>query len=156
MVPVVKTTLKLSLDPKDVRILVVEDNLINQAVLVKQLKKVGSSVNVANDGIEALAFLEKTCYRTKDGVELSVILMDLEMPNMDGLTCVRHIRKMEEEGKISRHVPVIAVTANVRDEQVAAAKKSGMDDVVSKPFRITELYGKIESVLKMQDSVGVL
>jgi len=63
---------------------------------------------------------------------------------------------MEEEGKISRHVPVIAVTANVRDEQVAAAKKSGMDDVVSKPFRITELYGKIESVLKMQDSVGVL
>jgi len=79
---------------------------------------------------------------------LSIILMDLEMPNMDGLTCVREIRRMEDEGRISRHVPVIAVTANVRDEQVAAAKLAGMDDVVSKPFRIPDLLKKIEVLLK--------
>jgi CheY-like chemotaxis protein len=118
-------------NPEALAILVVEDNLINQKVLVKQLRQVGSTVDVANDGIEALAFLEKTHYRIKGGVDLSIILMDLEMPNMDGLACVREIRKMEEHGKIAGHVPVIAVTANVRDEQIKAAMSSGMDDVVS-------------------------
>jgi CheY-like chemotaxis protein len=55
---------------------------------------------------------------------------------------------MEADGKISSHVPVIAVTANVRDEQVAAAKRSGMDDVVSKPFRIPDLLAKIATLLR--------
>jgi PAS domain S-box-containing protein len=135
-------------DPKLIDILVVEDNLINQRVLVKQLQKVGCAVSVANDGIEALAFLEQTHFRRKDGCPLSIILMDLEMPNMDGLTCVSEIRKLEDRNDISKHVPVIAVTANVRDEQLAAARKSGMDDVVSKPFRIPELLEKIGILLK--------
>ncbi|KAJ9144314.1 Hybrid signal transduction histidine kinase K [Coniochaeta hoffmannii] len=137
-------------DPKSISILVVEDNLINQKVLVNQLRKVGCTVHVANDGVEALAFLETTRYlrgKEDDGRWLNVILMDLEMPNMDGLTCVREIRKMEDGGRISRHVPVIAVTANVRDEQVATARRAGMDDVVSKPFRIPELLEKIGALL---------
>ncbi|KAK5653614.1 hypothetical protein OQA88_8643 [Cercophora sp. LCS_1] len=136
------------LEPGEVDILVVEDNLINQKVLVSQLKKRGCVVSVANDGIEALAFLEETRFRKHGGQKLSVILMDLEMPNMDGLTCVREIRKMQSDGKIEKHVPVIAVTANVRDEQVAAARRSGMDDVVSKPFRISDLWRKIEVLLQ--------
>ncbi|CAP67441.1 uncharacterized protein PODANS_1_24440 [Podospora anserina S mat+] len=147
-------------DPKQLDILVVEDNLINQRVLVRQLKQYGcNTVGVANDGLEALAFLEKTHFcRTSEenpGQDLSVILMDLEMPNMDGLTCVREIRKWQQEGKVTKgkHVPVIAVTANVRDEQVATARKSGMDDVVSKPFRIKDLMKKIE-VLLGQDLAG--
>jgi hypothetical protein len=56
--------------------------IVNQKVLVKQLKKIGCTVSVANDGIEALALLEETHYRKKEGLPLSVILMDLEMPNM--------------------------------------------------------------------------
>ncbi|KAM0327074.1 hypothetical protein ACHAQA_006199 [Verticillium albo-atrum] len=134
-------------NPSELDILVVEDNLVNQNVLVKQLKKVGSRVAVANDGIEALAHLQQTHFRKDGGVKLSVILMDLEMPNMDGLTCVGVIRKMQEEGTIQGHVPVVAVTANVRDEQVAAARRSGMDDVVSKPFRIPDLMKKISILL---------
>ena len=140
--------------PKDLHILVVEDNLINQKVLVKQLKAVGSGVNVANDGIEALAFLATTRFRKEGGPELSIILMDLEMPNMDGLTCIREIRKMEKEGEILGHVPVIAVTANVRDEQIAAAIGAGMDHVVSKPFRIADLYKKIEIVLRSHGAIA--
>jgi CheY-like chemotaxis protein len=66
-------------DPKDLEILVVEDNLVNQKILVQQLKKVGSSVSAANDGLEALTFLEETHYRKEGGKRLSVILMDLEM-----------------------------------------------------------------------------
>ncbi|KAH7028000.1 aerobic respiration control sensor protein arcB [Microdochium trichocladiopsis] len=136
-------------DPKDLEVLVVEDNLVNQNVLVKQLRKHKMGVSVANDGLEALAFLEGTSFRLGpgNGRRLSVILMDLEMPNMDGLTCVREIRKMQESGAIQSHVPVIAVTANVRDEHIATAKRSGMDDVVSKPFRIPDLLKKIEVLL---------
>ncbi|CAJ2501110.1 Uu.00g039630.m01.CDS01 [Anthostomella pinea] len=135
-------------NPRDLEVLVVEDNLVNQTVLVKQLKKQGIGVNAANDGIEALAFLDSTIFRRADGKRLSVILMDLEMPNMDGVTCVREIRKMQQSGAISGHVPVIAVTANVRDEQIAETRKAGMDDVVSKPFRISQLLKKIEILLR--------
>jgi len=145
----VATKARPQVDPKDLDILVVEDNLINQKVLVNQLKKVGCTVSAANDGLEALAFLEQTHFRRPaDGHRLSIILMDLEMPNMDGLTCVRAIRQMEADGDVVKHVPVIAVTANVRDEHVAAAKRSGMDDVVSKPFRIPELLEKVAALLK--------
>ncbi|KAL9110587.1 MAG: hypothetical protein Q9227_004945 [Pyrenula ochraceoflavens] len=132
-------------------VLVVEDNQINQKVLVKQLKNAGCRVSAASDGIEALAFLERTNFRKEDGLKLTVILMDLEMPNMDGLTCVRRIRQMEEIGRMKGHVPIIAVTANVREEQIVTAKKSGMDDVVSKPFRIPELLEKVKGLMAAQD-----
>jgi CheY-like chemotaxis protein len=125
----------------------VEDNLVNQKVLAKQLKKAGCTISTANNGLEALAHLETTEYRILGGTPLSVILMDLEMPEMNGLECVACIRNMEAEGKILNHVPVIAVTANVRGEQIATARDSGMDDVVSKPFRIPELLRKIEGLL---------
>lgn len=111
---------------KELSVLVVEDNLVNQKVLTKQLRKIGCIVSVANHGEEALEYLEGTVFRREGGQKLSIVLMDLEMPIMDGLTCVKKIRKMEAEGTISRHVPVIAVTANARYEQIAAAKGSGM------------------------------
>lgn len=69
---------------------------------------------------------------------------------MDGLTCVSEIRKMEKEGKISQHVPVIAVTANVRHGQITKAMERGMDEVVSKPFRIPDLLAKIDRLLAAQ------
>lgn len=139
-------------DPKKTSILVVEDNLINQRVLANQLHKVGCTVHLANDGLEALAFLKKTHFSKNapskgGGVPLDIVLMDLEMPNMDGLTCVKEIRKMEAAGEIVGHVPVIAVTANVRDQQMATARESGMDDVLSKPFRIVDLLKKLETML---------
>lgn len=142
-------------EPRETTVLIVEDNLINQRVLSNQLKKTGCRVSLANDGLEALAFLRTTRFCCKagdgqkdgEGVPLDIILMDLEMPNMDGLTCVREIRRMEALGEVSGHVPVIAVTANVREQQVATARQSGMDDVLSKPFRIPELLEKVEKLL---------
>ncbi|ATY62435.1 ethylene receptor [Cordyceps militaris] len=125
-------------------ILVVEDNLINQRVLVKQLRKLGCHVSAANDGMEALDFLNKTHFCVPSGASLSLILMDLEMPNMDGLTCVREIRAMERCRKIASHVPVVAVTANVRNTHIEAAKEAGMDGIVLKPFSIRSLLQRIE------------
>jgi CheY-like chemotaxis protein len=112
-------------------ILLVEDNLINQKVLSKQLRSAGCIVHVANHGVEALDFLSKTTLWS-DGtesptkMELSIILMDLEMPIMDGLAATRAIRDMEREGKLNRHVPIIAVTANTRTEQMNVALEAGM------------------------------
>lgn len=69
------------------------------------------------------------------------------MPIMDGLTCARTIRELEAAGTIVKHVPIIAVTANARLEQIESAIAAGMDDVVSKPFRIPELIPKIEELV---------
>lgn len=135
--------------PLQKRVLIVEDNLVNQKVLQKQLKNLGTEVHVANHGGEALEKLRQSTYCTEGGtLELGVVLMDQEMPVMDGLTCTKMIRQLEREGKIRGHVPIIAVTANARNEQIQTALDVGMDDVVSKPFRIPELVPKIEELMR--------
>jgi PAS domain S-box-containing protein len=130
-------------------ILIVEDNLVNQRVLSKQLTKAGCIISTADNGLFALEHLNTTTFYGSNttGKPLSIILMDLEMPEMDGLTCCKRIRAMEKTGELNAHVPIIAVTANVRGEQIATAKESGMDDLVSKPFRVPELLQKIKLVL---------
>jgi CheY-like chemotaxis protein len=124
-------------------------NLVNQRVLAKQLRNIGVQVAVANHGGEALEYIHGTeyCVTDKPANPLSLILMDWEMPVMDGLTCVREIRKLQAQGVIHGHVPVIAVTANVRSEQVKIALDAGMDDLISKPFRIPELEACIQKLL---------
>lgn len=81
---------------------------------------------------------------------LSVILMDIEMPVMDGLACARRIRALQATGHIVGHVPIMAVSANARSEQVAQARDAGMDDAISKPFRIPELMTKLETLINGQ------
>ncbi len=127
-------------------VLVVEDNLINQKIMSQQLRRAGCIVHVANHGLECLTFLETTTF-CEQTTHLSVILLDLEMPTMDGLTCIKHIRERQEKGEIARHVPVIAVTANARSEQIAIAIDAGMDQVVTKPFRIPELLPQMHSLV---------
>lgn len=81
-------------------------------------------------------------------VPLSVILMDLEMPVLGGLDTVKEIRRLERLGHLKGHVPVIAITANARNEQISNAISQGMDSVVTKPFRIPDLIPLIENVLE--------
>ncbi|KAJ4373075.1 hypothetical protein N0V83_003366 [Neocucurbitaria cava] len=155
-------------------VLIVEDNLVNQKVLAKQLRNLGCVVSVANHGREALEFLPKTtCWdhshpRSRaltqsyhipstepipdlvDGsppVELSLILMDWEMPIMNGLTAVAQIRELEKDGVMRGRMPVIGVTANVRPQQIQTAVTAGMDDVVSKPFRVAELLVRMRGIV---------
>lgn len=136
--------------PLQKRVLIVEDNLVNQRVLQKQLRNLGTEVHLANHGGEALEKLRQSTYwsnSSPNALQLGVVLMDQEMPVMDGLTCTRRIRELERAGDIKVHVPIIAVTANARQEQIATALEAGMDDVVSKPFRIPELVPKIEELM---------
>lgn len=110
--------------------------------MAKQLRKEGCIVHVANHGADALTFLRTTiCFGAsgESAIPLSIILLDLEMPVMDGLTCVRKIRELQKSGELTRPVPVLAVTANARSEQVQKAMEAGMDDIVTKPVRIPYL-----------------
>lgn len=118
--------------------------------MAQQLRRLGCTVHLANHGLEALSFLETTSHwhnSSSTATPLSVILMDLEMPVLGGLECVKQIRELQETGKLVRHVPVIAVTANARNEQIAVAVRAGMDEVVTKPFRIPELVPKMEELV---------
>ena len=135
-------------------VLIVEDNLVNQRVLAKQLKAKGLLVHLANHGGEAITLLQTSTFWkdsssadvTTNKIQIDVVLMDMEMPVMDGLSCTRRIRELEIEGLLVRHVPVIAVTANARAEQIASTREAGVDDVMSKPFRIPDLLPKIRAL----------
>ena len=123
-------TIPAEIIPKDdLKILIVEDNLVNQRVLQKQLRNLGCTVHIANHGEECLNQLKESTFwngREADGKCITVVLMDLEMPVMDGLTCVQKIRELESAGAIVRHVPIIAVSANARSEQIDTALEAGM------------------------------
>lgn len=133
----------------DLRVLIVEDNLVNQKVLQRQLHNHGITSVVANHGGEALETLKNSTYWANaqpGAVDITVCLMDKEMPVMDGLQCTSIIRELEKAGDFRCHIPIVAVTANARSEQIATLLAAGMDDVVSKPFRIGELIPKIEEL----------
>ncbi|KAF1982437.1 hypothetical protein K402DRAFT_424545 [Aulographum hederae CBS 113979] len=222
------------------KVLVVEDNLINQRVLSRSLKSRGYVVAVANHGFEALARLYETSAYKGDSAKATrshspsspqdtqayshsastspqnfpfpannsrasprgtsrsrrsrpspnrttsvtsttsinlnrsrshstqpspsetmpkeppfdVILLDVEMPHMNGITCIRQIRSLESQGLLEGHTAVVAVTANVRTEQIKGALEAGMDGVTSKPYRMDELLGEIERVWNKVGKAG--
>lgn len=135
------------------KVLVVEDNLVNQNVIRKQLQKLGCETHVANHGLEALEKIMQSKLYMKamgDAYDLTVILMDVEMPAIDGLKATGEIRKLEAEGSLIRRISIIAVTANVRPEQIRQMKEAGMDDILSMPFRMLELAKKLGCVLEKE------
>ncbi|SMQ45798.1 unnamed protein product [Zymoseptoria tritici ST99CH_3D7] len=137
------------------RVLVVEDNAINQKILANQLRKRSFEVKVASHGEEALSALQMAVERPVPptinrkpvpGTLFDVVLMDIEMPVMDGITCVKRIRAYETSRGIPTRLPVIAVTANARSEHGTSAIEAGMDSVTTKPYKIEELVEEIEKV----------
>jgi signal transduction histidine kinase/CheY-like chemotaxis protein len=140
---------------RNMHVLVVEDNPLNQRLVAKQLRNQGCTVHTADHGLDALEFLSQTNINSSSpsDTKLDIVLLDIEMPIMDGLTCIRKIRSMEQEGSYTRRIPVIAVTANARDEQIKEALDAGMDDVVTKPFRIPELLVRMSELVGSQHLV---
>jgi signal transduction histidine kinase/AmiR/NasT family two-component response regulator len=136
----------------DLHILLVEDNIVNQKVLAQQLRKTGCTVYIANHGVEALELLQKSVHSTDcpphdtSAPHIDVILMDVEMPVMDGLACTRRIRQLEVDGRITTHLPIIAITANARSEQMEVTLEAGCDAVQPKPFKVAELLARVGQV----------
>lgn len=134
-------------------VLVVEDNDINRKVLKRQLERLGYQVTTAIHGEEALRILKTSTWwqgnATKDDKQFpdtkdvrprfSIILCDLEMPVMDGITCVRQIRRWQQEGLLYANISVVAVTGNARAETTFLATESDFDHVVSKPYSFKSL-----------------
>jgi PAS domain S-box-containing protein len=125
---------------RTLRILLAEDNKINQLVAARMLAKRGHTVVIAGNGIAALAALDET---GSDGFDL--VLMDVQMPDMDGLEATRSIRAREQS--TGAHLPIVAMTAHTMkgDEQRCLA--AGMDGYASKPFQIEEILATIDRVL---------
>jgi CheY-like chemotaxis protein/HPt (histidine-containing phosphotransfer) domain-containing protein len=113
------------------RVLLVEDNVVNRKVAVATLKGLGLEVIEAENGRLALDAVRRE--------QISLILMDVNMPVMDGIEATRNIRAAEAIGELTGHRPIIALTANVMREAVAACLEAGMDDFLPKPFQRHQL-----------------
>src|SRR5258706_7948001 len=129
-----------------VNILLVEDNAINQFIAVKFLKLWGMSVRVENHGLEALALVGSKSFH--------LILMDLDMPEMDGYESTRRIREME--GGYFKTIPIIAFSASDILDARGKAIDCGMTDLVSKPLQQDELQSTIDKYVRQgSDEVGL-
>lgn len=122
---------------KNVRILLAEDNAINQKVATRVLNKLGFYCNIANNGREAVEKLQQESY--------DLVLMDCQMPEMDGFEATEMIRAQEQT--LGKHIPIIAMTANAMQGDRERCLKSGMDDYVSKPIDRDKLVAAIENQL---------
>ena len=119
------------------RILLAEDNPVNQKLAVRVLQKRGHSVEVAENGKIALELLEKEPF--------DIVLMDVQMPEMDGLTATSAIR--EKEQKTGEHVPIVAMTAHAMVGDRERCLEAGMDGYLTKPLQVKELCAAIESAV---------
>ncbi|HEX6885572.1 MAG TPA: response regulator [Planctomycetota bacterium] len=115
------------------RILIVEDNAVNQRVAVALLARAGYATEVAFNGREALAAIAR--------IPFDLVLMDCQMPVMDGLEATRQLR--QRETRTGEHLPVIAMTANAMEGDRERCLAAGMDDYVAKPILGKELYAKV-------------
>ena len=129
-------TPRITKTPKPLTILVVEDYKINQILIMRMLKERGHIADSADNGLEALKLYEKKVY--------DVILMDIQMPVLDGIETTRRIRELEEGSK--RHTPIIAVTAYALEGDRERFLYLGMDDYIPKPIDMMHLYMKIEDI----------
>ena len=121
---------------RSARILLVEDLDINQELATAVLEGAGHRVDVVADGTEAVSAVQLKPY--------DVVLMDVQMPGLDGLAATRLIRALDHP---ARAVPIVAMTANVLPQQVSACRQAGMTDHVGKPFKREELFAAIERAL---------
>jgi CheY-like chemotaxis protein len=119
------------------RILVVEDNIVNQKVAQRLLEKNGFTVEVVNDGKEAVKVLKNARY--------DLVLMDIQMPEMDGLEATVKIRQIEK--RKGNHTPVVALTANNSEAMRERCFEVGMDGFIAKPLEMNTFWEVVKPIL---------
>jgi CheY-like chemotaxis protein len=122
------------------KVLVAEDNIINQRLVVGLLTQLGHTGMVVNDGAKALKCLSK--------MKVDLVLMDVMMPNMDGLEALAAIRSLETSQ--GGHVPIIMATSHDEPGDAARFKRAGADGYLSKPLEIGRLKAEISRVLALR------
>jgi len=124
-------------------ILVVEDYPINQEITKELLEMMGCDVDVVDSGAEALEAVRRNSY--------DLIIMDIQMPEMDGYEATKEIRRIEGTTK---HVPIVALTANALQGDREKCLSAGMDEYISKPFRAAELEAVLLKFLRPKQTAG--
>jgi CheY-like chemotaxis protein len=119
------------------KVLVVEDSLVNQKLATALLQKAGHEVRIASNGSEALETLDQEAF--------DLILMDIQMPEMDGLEATRAIRSREEI--TGQHIPIVAMTAHALEGDRELFLNAGMDHYISKPIRAKTLLETIQAAM---------
>ncbi|RPH33588.1 MAG: response regulator [Bacteroidales bacterium] len=132
-----KAVTQIPIQLESANVLLVEDNLINQKIVVLSLKKMVKSIDIASNGKEALDKFGTSKY--------DIILMDIQMPIMNGIVSTKKIREIE--ASTSSHTPIIAITANALLGDKEECIEAGMDDYISKPFQIEVLIQKMKNLL---------
>lgn len=133
---------------KLINVLVAEDNILNQKFVRKVLEKEKVNVTIASNGKETIQLLDASL--ENDELRYDLILMDIQMPELDGLETTKRIRKRRDE---YQNIPIIALTANNMDSQIQEYLQSGMDDCVKKPIILSELLHSIYKIFsKTNDS----
>jgi CheY-like chemotaxis protein len=143
ILPVSQLALRVAPDSARSRILLAEDNVVNQRVAARILEKGGHSVVIAANGKEAMAALQREA--------IDLVLMDVQMPEMDGFEATMAIRK-DEIGK-NRHIPIIAMTAHAMTGDRDRCLAAGMDGYISKPIRAVDLLNLIENTRALDSKV---
>ena len=138
---------EISRDFTGARVLVAEDNPFNQIVIKKHLQKFSIVADMANNGLEAVTAISSKPY--------DIVLMDCNMPEMDGFEATRLIRQLVGDGKIS-HVPIVATTANAFKESRLECIAAGMDDYISKPIAVADLYRVLNEWIAPQSGAAVV
>jgi len=123
------------------RILVAEDNLVNQKVALRILNHLGYQADVAVNGQEVIQAIAVKSY--------DLIFMDVQMPEMDGLEATRHIRAQESASQ-SPAITIVAMTANATDDDQNICRDAGMNDYISKPIQIE----KLKNILQHYESLS--
>jgi signal transduction histidine kinase/AmiR/NasT family two-component response regulator len=130
-------------------ILLVEDNVINQRVVQRKLFDKNFLVSTANNGREAVEFITAAFHKENEqqGEAVDMVLMDLEMPIMNGNAAAAQIREIEREKGREARVPILGVSANVRQEKRQAMLEHGMDGYITKPYRFEDMVNRIHEML---------
>ncbi len=123
------------------KILLAEDNPVNQKLANRIFEKMGYSIDIAANGIEVLEAIQKESY--------DLIFMDVQMPEMDGLEATRQIRSMEQSrqtelSNLAKSIQIIAMTANAMHDDREKCLASGMNDFIAKPFKVEQIQTAIE------------
>ncbi len=129
-------------DAPSLKVLLAEDGLVNQKLATVILEKSGHTVRLAVNGREAVAAVASERY--------DVVLMDVQMPEMSGYEATEQIRKMNRE--TGEHTPIVAMTANAMKGDREKCIDAGMDDYISKPFKITDLLAALERIADGESS----
>ena len=135
-----------AMSPLAGHVLVAEDNPVNQDVAMSMLESLGCRVTAVGTGTDAVEAVERATF--------DAVLMDMQMPVMDGLEATRAIR-LSEENANRRHVPIIALTANAFATDAEACFAAGMDEYLSKPFTLSQLHARLARWLSAEPPASV-